>query len=257
MESPSESTAVPQSDRLTVAVIDQQTLVREALVLMLRASLVEATGFRDPQALLDGTTLQPHVALLTIDPPDLDASSLLAQLPRLADRCSTIVLSDARHVASQAQAMELGARGILTKDDPPDVLVKALSKVHHGELWLDRTRTAAVLTRLRRERAPNDPEKLRVTSLTPRECEIVSLVAEGLRNSQIADRLSISEATARNHLTSILDKLELTDRFELAVYAYRRGLVSLPPTPSTLRLTSVPVRVPQANDSLVRRKHRG
>ena len=77
-------------------------------------------------------------------------------------------------------------------------------------------------------REPKDRELVKIESLTRREREIVALVTEGLRNKQIAERLFISEATVRNHLTSILDKLELGDRFDLAVYAFRRGMVSYP-----------------------------
>src|SRR5438046_10382674 len=85
---------------------------------------------------------------------------------------------------------------------------------------------STVVNRLTRRRYEADPELAKIDSLTPRERQIVALVAEGLRNKDLAERLGISEATARNHLTSILDKLQLADRFHLAAYAYRRGLGS-------------------------------
>jgi DNA-binding NarL/FixJ family response regulator len=103
------------------------------------------------------------------------------------------------------------------------------------ELWLDRAQTADVVNRLTNTHSKDDPEARKMASLTPRERQIVALVAEGLKNRAIAERLSISEATARNHLTSILDKLELSNRFQLAVFAFRQGLISCPQIPSLMK----------------------
>ena len=101
--------------------------------------------------------------------------------------------------------------------------------MHAGEIWLDRANTAEVLVRVARRRRTEDLEGAKIATLTRREHEIIALVGEGLKNRLIAVRLFISEATVRNHLTSILDKLGLSDRFELAVYAYRVGLVRCSP----------------------------
>ena len=128
------------------------------------------------------------------------------------------------------------------KTQSAQVLVKAVQKVHAGELWLDRAQMARVVKCLTRRRPEPEPEASRIASLTARERQIVELVTEGLRNKDIGERLFISESTARNHLTSILDKLGLTDRFQLAVYAFRRGLVLCPPAAPLLagpaRMTS-------------------
>ena len=92
-------------------------------------------------------------------------------------------------------------------------------------------------------------------SLTPRERQIVALVTEGLTNKDIAERLFISEATARNHLTSILDKLDLTDRFQLTVYAFRRGLVLCPQTPAMVRLAATMTMPHRVRDTQMDRSH--
>ncbi len=99
---------------------------------------------------------------------------------------------------------------------------------HGGEVWLDRTITARVFAGIAQRRFARDAEAEKIASLTRREHEIITLVGEGLKNAAVAERLFVSEATVRNHLTSILSKLELTDRFELAVYAFRHGLVRYP-----------------------------
>lgn len=103
---------------------------------------------------------------------------------------------------------------------------------------------------------------MKVESLTPRERQILMLVTEGLTNREIAERLFISEATARNHLTSILDKLDVTDRFQLTVYALRHGLVLCPQTPAMLRMAakmgSTLSRTPEhSHDSHTRHKRNG
>jgi DNA-binding NarL/FixJ family response regulator len=133
-----------------------------------------------------------------------------------------LVLTGSSDPEMLTRAMELGAHGVVMKDQPPQVLVKAIEKVASGEIWLDRREMARVLNSLTQRRP--DIELQRIASLTKREREIVALVGSGLRNPAIAERLFISEATVRNHLTSILSKLDLTGRFELAVFAFRHGL---------------------------------
>lgn len=157
---------------------------------------------------------------------DTDCEEIsLRAVPALAHACKSriLVFTSATDAAVHTRAIELGAAGVVTKTEAATVVVRAILKVHAGELWLDRSRAAAVLSRAMRR--GKDPEALKIESLTRREREIVALVGEGLRNAAVAERLFISEATVRNHLTSILSKLELSDRFDLAVYAFRHDLV--------------------------------
>lgn len=224
-----------------VVIVEPQTLRRDALVALLKAAgFGTASDDGAPDHLLTATLLvhQPDVVVVNVDPFNGVAISIFHQLPVVAERWRTLVLTVADDPAMHARAIELGAMGIVTTDQPGDVLVKAIRKVNAGELWLDRTRTAGVVSRLARGRnaRDEDPERLKVAALTRREREIVDLVSEGLKNKHIADRLSISEATVRNHLTSVLDKLDLDDRFELAVFAYRHGLVPCPQTAAMLRM---------------------
>ena len=117
--------------------------------------------------------------------------------------------------------------GLVLKEQGAEVLIAAIEKVHSGEAWLARSRTASVLSGVSRS-SPNNEEALKIESLTKREREIIALTAQGFKRSQIAEKLFISDSTVRNHLTSILSKLELSDRFEVVFYAYRHGL-SKPP----------------------------
>ncbi|MPZ18505.1 MAG: response regulator [Luteitalea sp.] len=132
-----------------------------------------------------------------------------------------LVLTASTEARMHYRAFELGAVGVVRKDQPAETLVQAVERVHAGEIWLERGKTAELLVGLRRR----DPDAARILSLTKREREVIALVGLGLKNPAIGERLFISEGTVRNHLTSILGKLELSDRFELAVYAFRHGLV--------------------------------
>ena len=132
------------------------------------------------------------------------------------------------HAADHHVLIELGATGLVLKNERPEILIKAIRKVHGGEVWLDRNDYGACARANCQAAAYSDAEADKIASLTRREHEIIALVGEGLKNGAIADRLFVSEATVRNHLTSILSKLGLSDRFELAVYAFRHGLVHYP-----------------------------
>jgi DNA-binding NarL/FixJ family response regulator len=225
-----------------VAIVEPQALIRDALVALLEAAgFVTATDSGSPDHVLDVTLRahQPDVILLDVDPTFGIGIGIFHQLPVIAERWRTLILTISDDPMMHARAIELGAMGIVTRDQSAEVLVKAIRKVNAGELWLDRTRIAGVVSRLARGRsADDDPDREKVAALTRREREIVNLVSEGLKNKQIGDRLSISEATVRNHLTSVLDKLDLEDRFELAVFAFRRGLVACPQTPAMLRISA-------------------
>lgn len=215
---------------INVALVDRQALHRDAL-----ASLLNVEHFVIAASVGSVYELEPalrakaaDVAVVRVDLLAAGSAGVLEELPRLVERVRPIVLTSVQDTAVYARAIELGARGVLSCDEPGSVLRQAIRAVHGGEVWIDRRCTSAVVTCLVKGREPKDRELVKIESLTRREREIVSLVTEGLRNKQIAERLFISEATVRNHLTSILDKLELADRFDLAVYAFRRGMVSYP-----------------------------
>lgn len=228
-------------DPVAVGLVEPQTLIREAI----RALLDGAEGLQvvaDADSVSNfAVTLQSlrvDVILLAIDDTVHAAQAMPDDLSELCQYHRVIVLTSRDDSSVHARAVECGAMGVVGKNQAAAVLFKAIQKVCAGEMWLDRARTAGVIKRLVRAHFDHDPEAAKVEALTPREREIVALVAEGLRNKDIAERLFISEATARNHLTSILDKLELSDRFQLAVYAFRRGLVVAPQTSETLRMSA-------------------
>jgi DNA-binding NarL/FixJ family response regulator len=164
------------------------------------------------------------IVLIDLDSTTEDYASL-RDVSEGAPQSRIIALTDEELDPDHPILVELGGMGVVRKRHAPEQLIKAIKKVHAGEFWLNRVHTADLLNRLVRRRRSEDAEDLKIATLTKRELEIVRLVGEGLKNAAIAERLFISEATVRNHLTSILDKLGRGDRFELAVYAFKNGLV--------------------------------
>jgi two-component system, NarL family, nitrate/nitrite response regulator NarL len=215
--------------RIRILFISDLLLMRAALCRLLDASEITLVG--EVASCEEALTLtgreHPDIILVDLDSRS-DALACVRDLSAAAEGSRIIVLTDRARAADHPALIELGAAGVVRKHDRPEVLIKAIRKVHAGEIWLDRTNTAQVLVRVARRRRTEDLEGAKIARLTRREHEIIALVGEGLKNRLIAGRLFISEATVRNHLTSILDKLGLSDRFELAVYAYRVGLVRSP-----------------------------
>ncbi len=130
------------------------------------------------------------------------------------------------------QAMKLGTSGIVLKQTATELLIKSIRKVHAGEIWLDSHTTAAVIRQFvanddaaaaasRPPAAGRDRER---SPLSQREREIVALVAQGFKNKEMAEKMFISEQTVKNHLHNIFDKLGVSDRLELALYAIHNNL---------------------------------
>jgi two-component system, NarL family, nitrate/nitrite response regulator NarL len=239
---------------IRLVLVEPERLIREALQALLeKTNGISVVGDAGAVEELLGIVEDHHpdVVLLAMDGWGEREVTLLEALPWLSERTRTLVVTSDVDPNLHARAIQLGAMGIVLKTQPARSLVKAVQKVHAGELWLDRAQTADLVNRLTRKRTEEDPEAAKIGSLTAREREIVTLVTEGLKNKDVADRLSISEATARNHLTSILDKLALSNRFQLAVYAFRKGLVPCPQTPAILRSTGA------SREGIYPRPHRG
>ncbi len=173
---------------------------------------------------------QPDIVLVDLDNHDGAHLECLSSLFEATKASRVLVLMDGQDHELGQRAVRLGATGIVFKDKAPDVLITAIQKVHAGEAWLDRFTIASVLTEMSRgnHRNPGSPEAEGIATLTKREREVITLVAMGLRNKQIAERLFISDVTVRHHLTSVFGKLLVSDRFELMIYAYRHGLAEPP-----------------------------
>lgn len=173
---------------------------------------------------------RPDIILLALDFGESDALPLLPRLIETAPGVKVIVLTGVRDPQAHRRALRLGARGLVLKEQSIEIVLQAIETVHSGKVWLEGAVRSRVLGEQARERQTDsyDADKERRAELTDREREVIRLVGEGLRNGEIAERLVIREATVRHHLTSIFAKLNVADRFELLIYAYRHGLATLP-----------------------------
>jgi DNA-binding NarL/FixJ family response regulator len=192
---------------------------------------VAGTARTCAEALASAAQLAPDVILLDLD---LGGVCMVEFLPELlANGLSrALVLTATRHTDTLDLGVRRGARGILHKEVSAGQVVKAIEKIHCGELWFDAETMNRVFGQLlgARAGAPGSaPAREKHASLTAREREIVSAAVEhsGSANQVVAERLFISEHTLRNHLTSIYRKLDVTNRLEMYVYAIRHGLIQL------------------------------
>lgn len=168
----------------------------------------------------------PDVILLDID---LGGVNSLDSMPliRNATSAMVLILTGARDAETHERAVLAGARGVVQKEAPAEMILKAIKKVYEGEIWLDRATTARVFTKLLdHSHSQISPEATKIASLTSREREIIEvMINQGhSTNKQIAAHLNMSEHTLRNHLSSIYSKLEVENRLELVMYAVKHRI---------------------------------
>jgi len=171
----------------------------------------------------------PDIVLLDLDLGNESGIDFLPQLIDPEEPPRVIIVTGVPDPELHLRAVRLGAMGVVLKLYSADLLVKAIRKVHGGEMWLNRPMISTVMTELIHARAKKmDSEALKIAELTVREREVIGLVAEGMRNKQIGERLFISEKTVRHYLTSVFDKLGVADRLALMIYAFQHGLAKIP-----------------------------
>jgi DNA-binding NarL/FixJ family response regulator len=164
----------------------------------------------------------PDILVLDIRLPGKDGLRVLREMREAGLATQVVLFTAALSEDELAEAVRLGVRGLVLKEMSPRLLIQCIRQVHAGELWLEKRSVSVALERLLRDEASrNDAAKL----LTPRELDIVKLVAIGLRNSEIAERLFISEGTVKVHLHNIYQKIGVDSRTRLARYAQTNRLV--------------------------------
>jgi two-component system, NarL family, nitrate/nitrite response regulator NarL len=167
--------------------------------------------------------LKPDILLLDLRMPEKDGLGVLEEVNFDTLPTRVIVLTAAEDDRDVVRAMRLGARGVVLKQSASDLLLKSIRKVHEGEIWLDNRMTAEVIDAFKKSSEAG--QRREKPLLSDREKEIVQLVAQGFRNREIGEKLFISEQTVKNHLHNIFDKLGVSDRLELALYAIHHRLI--------------------------------
>jgi two-component system, NarL family, nitrate/nitrite response regulator NarL len=169
------------------------------------------------------TKLKPDILLLDLRMPGKDGLAVLEETSLDSIATRIIVLTAAEDERDAVRAMRLGARGIVLKQSASDLLVKSIHRVHSGEIWLD-NRIILEVMKAFAQSSDNGPRREKPL-LSYREKEVVQLVAQGYRNKEVGEKLFISEQTVKNHLHTVFDKLGVSDRLELALYAIHHRMI--------------------------------
>jgi DNA-binding NarL/FixJ family response regulator len=215
---------------IRILIADDQELVRTGLRLVLQAyedlDVVGEAG-DGREALQAAERLRPDVVLMDIRMPHLNGIEAMAQLNAAAIEPPPKVLMLTTFDLDEYVfgALRAGAAGFLLKDASRDRLVEAIRVIYAGDALLSPSITRRLIQDFANRTDPLDPPEGAIAALTPREREALALVARGLSNQEIGQRLFVTEATVKSHVSSVLAKLGLRDRVQAVVFAYEHGLV--------------------------------
>ncbi|WP_405594054.1 response regulator transcription factor [Streptomyces sp. NBC_01410] len=218
---------------IRVVIADDQAMVREAFSVLLDAQPdieVITTAVDGLEAVAKAEELRPDVIVMDIRMPGLNGIDATRQITAQADLPTKILVLTTFNLDEYVyEALRAGASGFLLKDASGVQLAEAVRTVSAGEALLSPEITKRLITefsRLSSSSSAKPPAHVRVDGLTNRETEVLTLVAQGFSNAEIAGELVVAEQTIKTHMGSILHKLQLRDRTQAAVFAYETGLVA-------------------------------
>ncbi|MDE6567019.1 MAG: response regulator transcription factor [Lachnospiraceae bacterium] len=211
---------------IKVMIADDHKMVREGL-----RKLIEFDGdIRVIAECGDGadciakiSTVKPDIVLLDINMPDMNGMEVLTSIHDEEIRPRILMLTVHNEIAYLMKALDMGVDGYILKDSDSRELIRAIRCVYEGERFIE----PSLIPLLNSKLIARDLDERKVDSLSDREVEVLKLVAGGLLNKEIADRLSISERTVKNHMSNIFRKIDCTDRTQAAVFCIRSGLVDV------------------------------
>jgi DNA-binding NarL/FixJ family response regulator len=216
------------TESIRVLVVDDQVLVRTGFRMILEAEpdmVVAAEAGDGEAAVARAADSAPDVVLMDVRMPGLDGIEAARRILERAGSPKVIMLTTFDMDEYVHDALQAGASGFLLKDVPPEQLVDGIRAVLSGESLLSPSITRRMIEVYLDRPRPAPPSGL-LASLTPREREILGLLARGLSNAEIADTLFVSETTVKTHVARVLMKLQLRDRVQAVIYAYETGVVS-------------------------------
>ncbi len=215
---------------ISVLVADDQSMVRAGFRMLLSGEdgidvVAEASTGRE--AVDKVARFKPDVVLMDIRMPELDGLQATREILSANPGARILVLTTFDLDEYIYEALSAGASGFVLKDDPPEQLIAAIRTVAAGDALLSPSITQRVISQFGRLPRPEPPPELE--ELTSREMEVLRLIAQGLSNAEIGEKLFITETTVKTHVTHVLQKLGLRDRVQAVVLAYRSGLVEEQP----------------------------
>jgi DNA-binding NarL/FixJ family response regulator len=215
---------------INIVISDDHALFREGLRKLLDAE----PGMRIVGEAVDGEEtikvvgqLRPHILLLDLSLPKMSGLEVLVELSKLGIDTRTIMLTAGIEREQVVEALQLGVRGIVLKHSALQVLLKSIRCVNEGQFWVGQEGVSDLIHALRRMKPSGHVSGPgRNFGLSSREMQVIALIVAGYTNKDLARELGISENTAKHHLTNIFDKLGVSNRLELVLYAVDHGLVT-------------------------------
>jgi DNA-binding NarL/FixJ family response regulator len=217
---------------IRVLLFSKHQIVKECLKLLLESNRdIKVVGSHEIATEISSENGIPTTDVAVVYFSNGDRIEIVAELLQESPDIRVIVITEGSDLESQAKALEMGAVGIVQKAQSPKLLLEAIRQTFNGETWLNQVLLNKILERGKSQNKNSQNHNAETNSgeaLTARELDVISMIGEGLKNRSIADRLFISEATVRHHLSSIYSKLGVSDRLNLVIYAYRKGLIKVP-----------------------------
>jgi DNA-binding NarL/FixJ family response regulator len=209
---------------------DDQALIRFGLRRMLEAdpdlAVVGEVGDGE-DAVAEAHRVRPDLVLMDIRMPVLDGIEATRRIVRARPATKVLILTTFGLDEYVFEALRAGASGFMLKDAPPEEILAAVRIVAAGDALIAPAVARAVIEEFdRREPRPTPPQPAALAELTPREREVLELLARGRSNAEICEQLVVTEATTKTHVARILQKLDLRDRIQAVIYAYESGIVS-------------------------------
>ncbi len=218
-------------NKIKVLIVDDHALVRQGLsqILSLQPDLEVVGEAKDgEECLLKVRDLKPDVTLLDLNMPNVNGIKALRKLKDMNQETKVIILTFHEEIEYLFETLNLGANGYIVKDAESDVLIHGIREVYNGVSYVYPTMAEGDVNKLNmlRKGEINGTDSPTV-KLTKREYEILTLIADGMNNKDIANTLFISEKTVKNHVSNIFKKIKVNDRTQAAIYAYRNKIKSI------------------------------
>lgn len=214
-------------NNISIMIADDHVLMREGIKQLLELEQdidVIAQAGDGKEAVDMALKFNPDVLLLDINMPNMNGIEVLRRLKDLGANSKIIMLTIHEDREYLFETMKIGASGYVLKDSDADALIKAIRDVHQGKTYIQSSIASMLVEDINKNDVESNKELMKIELLTKREYEVLMLIAEGLNNKDIADKLYISEKTVKNHVSSIFKKIEVNDRIQAAIFTFKNNI---------------------------------
>lgn len=230
-----DSSTYPR-ERIRVLIVSPYRLVRESLKELFETNkdIVVSKMLNAEFSLIPNFEL-PATDVAVIYLEEDDSLEIINTIQNISPETQIVTVINGENMETQVEALRRGAAGVVKKEQNFRFLIEAVRQTSKGEVWFNQSLLSKIIKKPSKENGRNEKANRKsssVETLTAREIEVIGMIGEGYKNKVIADRLSISEATVRHHLSSIYGKLGVEDRLNLVIVAYQKGLIQISQTGS-------------------------